>query len=118
MQLSMLGDILERICISYKKGGRVNNSGGRGALDIIYTTVHIGVEETWGGVSARSAGEYTTTFLVMVDRVKGEGVHPPVSPGWADFMIDCTPEVVIATLCVLCDFPTPPLHTALVHRIN
>ncbi len=26
-------------------------------------------------VSALSAGEYTTTLLVMVDRVKGGGVH-------------------------------------------
>ncbi len=42
-----------------------------------------------------------------------EGVHPPPPPGWADFsiMMECTPEVAFATLCVLCGLhiaqPTP-----------
>jgi hypothetical protein len=47
-----------------------------------------------GGVSALSAGVYTTTKLVMVDRVKGGGREPTPSPGWAEFtiMMECTPE--------------------------
>jgi hypothetical protein len=37
---------------------------------------------------------YTTTLLVMVDRVKGRGHAPPPSPGWADFaiMMECTTQ--------------------------
>jgi hypothetical protein len=44
--------------------------------------VHIGVEEKYSrvSVSALSAGAYTTTLYVMVDTVKGVGVHPPPSP--------------------------------------
>jgi hypothetical protein len=38
-----------------------------------------GREEIGESVSALSAGAYTTTLLVMVDRVKGGGL------GWADF---------------------------------
>ncbi len=40
-----------------------------------------------------SAGAYTKTLLV-IDRDKGVGVHPPTSPGWAKFtnMMECTPE--------------------------
>ncbi len=32
-----------------------------------------------------------------------EGVHPPASPGWADFTIlmECTPESVHCPLCTL-----------------
>jgi hypothetical protein len=60
------------------------------------STVHIGIEEKQGEctVYVLSAGAYTTTMLVMVDRVKGGGVHPPPSPDWADFtiMMECTPE--------------------------
>jgi hypothetical protein len=43
-------------------------------------------------ISALSAGAYTTTLYVMVDRVKGGGRAP--SPGWPNFsiMIECTPE--------------------------
>jgi hypothetical protein len=48
------------------------------------------------GVSALSAGAYTTSLYVMVDIVKGSGVgmHPPFSAGWADFsvMMECTPK--------------------------
>ncbi len=38
--------------------------------------------------------EYSTTLLVMVDRVKGEWRAPAPSPGWADFtiMMECTPD--------------------------
>jgi hypothetical protein len=60
-------------------------------------------------VSALSAGEYTTTLLVMVDRVKGGGMHP--LPGWDEFtiMLECTPEnghrQYICTLSsVICTF--------------
>ncbi len=42
----------------------------------------------------------------MVDLVKGVGVHPQPSPGWADFSIPkeycIRQEVAIATQCVLC----------------
>ncbi len=43
---------------------------------------------------ALSDGAYTTTLLVMVDRVKGGGRVPPHSAGWAEFtiMIEYTPE--------------------------
>jgi hypothetical protein len=43
-------------------------------------------------VSALSSGAYTTTLLVMVDRLKG-GRRAP-SPGWAEFtiMMECTTE--------------------------
>ncbi len=39
------------------------------------------------------SGAYTTTLLVMVDRVK-VGWHAPPTPGWTDFTIvmECTPE--------------------------
>ncbi len=69
--------------------------------------VPIGVEKKNGEcISALSDGAYTTTLLVMVDRVKsGKGVHPPPSPGWADFtiMMECTtPESGHChSLCVL-----------------
>jgi hypothetical protein len=48
-------------------------------------------------VSALTAGEYTTTLLVMVDIVKGGGLVfplPPPSPDRADFsiMIEYTPQ--------------------------
>jgi hypothetical protein len=45
-----------------------------------------------GSASGLSAGAYTTTLNVMVDRVKGGGRAP--SPGRADFsiMIEYTPE--------------------------
>ncbi len=45
-------------------------------------------------VSAHSAGAYTATWLVMVNVVKGVGVHPPPSPAWANFtlMMECTSE--------------------------
>jgi hypothetical protein len=64
-------------------------------------------------VSGLSTGAYTTTLLVMVDEVKGEGraVHPPPTPAWADFtiMTECTsknghfPSVysVVSTMSVL-----------------
>jgi hypothetical protein len=55
-----------------------------------------GVEENRGSVTAFTAGAYTTTSLVMVDRVKREGACTPLppSPGWADFtiMMECMPE--------------------------
>ncbi len=38
---------------------------------------HIGVEENRRSLSALSAGAYTTTFLVKVDREKGAGLAPP-----------------------------------------
>ncbi len=48
--------------------------------------VHIGVEENQGEctVYVLSAGAYTTTMLVMVDRVKGGGRAPPALSrlGW------------------------------------
>ncbi len=49
-------------------------------------------------VSALSAGAYTTTLYLMVDRVKRGGRAPPPSPGWANFSIimECTPESSIA----------------------
>ncbi len=45
-------------------------------------------------MSAHSAGAYTATLLVMVIVIKGVGVHPPLSPARADFilMTECTPE--------------------------
>jgi hypothetical protein len=45
-------------------------------------------------VPAISAVAYTTTLLVMVDRMKGGGRAPPPSPCWADFtiMMECTTE--------------------------
>ncbi len=62
--------------------------------------VRIGVEQKWegGGVSALSAGAYTTTQYVIVDipseRGWAMGMQPPPSPGWANFsiMMECTPE--------------------------
>jgi hypothetical protein len=48
-----------------------------------------------GSVSALSAGAYTTTLLVMVDRVKWGGrAPPPPHHHQADFTIimKCTPE--------------------------
>jgi hypothetical protein len=43
---------------------------------------------------ALSARAYTTTLLVIVDRVRGDGRAPPPSPGWAEFtiMMECTRE--------------------------
>ncbi len=53
-------------------------------------------------VSALSAGAYTTTLLVMVNRVKGGGRAPSPSPGWADFTImNVRQKVAIASLLVL-----------------
>jgi hypothetical protein len=49
-------------------------------------------------VSAYSAGAYTATLYivpyVMVNVVKGVGVHPPPTPAWANFsiMMEYTPE--------------------------
>ncbi len=45
-------------------------------------------------MSAHSAGAYTATLLVMVNVIKGVGVHPPPSPARANFtlMTECTPE--------------------------
>ncbi len=45
-------------------------------------------------MSAHSAGAYTSTLLVMVNVMKGGGVHPPPSPARANFtlMTECTPE--------------------------
>ncbi len=54
-------------------------------------------------VPALLAGAYTTTFLVMVDRVKGE--RHPHPTGWADFtlMMECTPESGLChSVCTLC----------------
>jgi hypothetical protein len=50
-----------------------------------------------------ATGAYTTTLLVMVDSVKGEGVHPPPSQGWAEFtiMMEWTSDFAIASLFVL-----------------
>jgi hypothetical protein len=45
------------------------------------------------------------TLLVMVNRVKGGGVHPPASPGWAGFtiLLACTPESGHChSVCTLC----------------
>ncbi len=55
--------------------------------------------------SALSAGAYTTTLFVMVDRVKGVGVHPPPSLPGGNFsiMIECMPESAWPLpLCVFC----------------
>ncbi len=43
---------------------------------------------------AHSAGAYNATLLVMVNVIKGVGVHPPPSPARANFtlMTECTPE--------------------------
>ncbi len=45
-------------------------------------------------VSAHSAGAYTATLLMMVNVIKGVGVHPPHSPARANFTLitECTPE--------------------------
>jgi hypothetical protein len=45
-------------------------------------------------VSNHSAGAYTATLLVMVNVIKGVGVHPPPSPAQTNFtlMTECTPE--------------------------
>jgi hypothetical protein len=57
-------------------------------------------------VSSLSSGAYTTTLLVMVDRVKrgGRAPPPPHSSDWADFTIvkEFTPESGHCHLCVLC----------------
>ncbi len=55
-----------------------------------------GLRRNRGRVSALSAGVYTTTLHVMVDRVKGGGCALPTAPGWADFTIvmECTPETL------------------------
>jgi hypothetical protein len=48
-----------------------------------------------GSTSSLSAGAYTTTLLLMEDRVKGGGRAPPPSPGWTIFftiMMECTPD--------------------------
>jgi hypothetical protein len=61
-----------------------------------------------GSVSALSAGAYTTTLYVMVNIVKGDGVHPQPSPDWANFssMMDCTLESgVCHSVCALCSPP-------------
>ncbi len=50
--------------------------------------------EEIGECMCLSAGAYTTTLLVMVNRAKGGGrAHPPL-PGWADFtiMMECVPK--------------------------
>ncbi len=45
---------------------------------VIWTTDYIGIEMKLGEcVSALSAGAYTATLYVMVNIVKGVGVHPP-----------------------------------------
>jgi hypothetical protein len=45
-------------------------------------------------VSAHSAGAYTATLLVMVNVIRGVGVHPTPSPARANFTLitECTPE--------------------------
>ncbi len=58
-------------------------------------TPHLQAIPNTGSVPALSAWTYTTTLLMMVDRVKGGGRVPPTpSPGWANFsiMMECTPE--------------------------
>ncbi len=51
-----------------------------------------GLRRNRRSVSALSAGAYTTTLLMMVDRVKRGGRAPPPSSGWAEFtiMMECT----------------------------
>ncbi len=73
------------------------------------TNTYRGREEIGGMYLPSSAGAYTTTLLVMVDihSERGAGVHQAgggLSSGWADFsiMMECTPEVAIATVCTLC----------------
>jgi hypothetical protein len=76
------------LCISF------NHSGEKGTV------------ENRRSVSALSAGAYTTTFALdgRYSRGKEGGrAPPPPIPGWADFtiMMECTPEVAIASLFVL-----------------
>ncbi len=76
-----------------------------------------GREEIGEEYLALSAGAYTTTLLVMVHRVKGGGgVHPPPSPGWAEFTMECTQEwslpVYLYTLvCGLKNFTSMYVHS-------
>ncbi len=64
---------------------------------MVFSTEYIqGLSRYRGSVSALSAGAYTTTLYVIVNKVKGRGLAPlpPPSPAWADFyiMIECMPE--------------------------
>jgi hypothetical protein len=58
-------------------------------------------------VSALIAGGYTTTLYVMVDKVKGVGVHLPPSPAWVNFPScwNVRQKVSVATLCTLWSKP-------------
>jgi hypothetical protein len=51
-------------------------------------TEYIGIEIKRGG------GDVSAILYMMVNIVKGVGVHPPPSPAWANFsiMMECTPE--------------------------
>ncbi len=63
--------------------------------------VHIMVDMS---VSALSAGVYTATLYMMVDRVKEDGRAPPPSPARADFsiMMEWKEKNRPLPLCVLC----------------
>ncbi len=58
------------------------------SLDFLPQSTYRGrVDRNMGSVFVLSAGVYTTTLYVMVDRVKGGGRAPPPSPAWANFSI-------------------------------
>ncbi len=58
-------------------------------------TQYIGVEMKYGEcICPPSWSVYTATLYVMANKMKGVGLHPPLSPAWANFCIimDCTSE--------------------------
>ncbi len=65
--------------------------------NIFFILVHlswISVFAKFREESPQSTYRSRGALYVMVDTVKGIGVHPPPSPDWADFtiMMECTPE--------------------------
>ncbi len=82
--------------------------------------VHIFTRDETGlvcTVYAYSAGAYTATLLVMVNVMKGVGVHPPPSPAQANFtlMMECTPE---SSRCYSVYSVFSPIHPWIVSAID